>query len=463
MTTSHLTATEATRLFESGGLSPVELLTDTLARVDRTEPAINALTEEVRDSAYAAARESERRFADGTARALEGIPLMLKDEQPVRGRLHQDGSLLLEGEVADVSHPIVERVEAAGAVIHGRTATPEFCCAPVTHTKLWGVTRNPFNTEFSPGGSSGGSGAVLAAGSTLLATGSDIGGSIRIPAAYCGVVGFKPPFGRVPGLAPYNSDSYCADGPMGRSVGDVARLQNVIAGPWAQDQASLRETLVLSAEPAMLKGTRIALCPTLGDYQPAPAVLQNTLALGDALRTAGAAVEQVELPWTLEGVLELLWAHFGAIMGSSIEDALHGDPAREAMLMPYTRAFIAHSGSAIGYVEGLEGEARFYRPLGELLERYDALICPTVANTGLAAEAACDDSSEVFTSLMTVPFNVAGRVPVLAVPSGRAPNGLPTGVQIVGKTYDDQTVFSIGAAIEAELALWTGDEWWPDL
>jgi aspartyl-tRNA(Asn)/glutamyl-tRNA(Gln) amidotransferase subunit A len=460
---SHLTATEATGLFESGKLSPVELLSDTLARVDRIEPVINTVTEELRESAYAAARESQRRFADGTARPLEGIPLMLKDEQPIRGRLHQDGSLLLEGEVAEVTHPMVERIEAAGAVVHGRTATPEFCCAPVTHSRLWGVTRNPFNTDFSPGGSSGGSGAALAAGSTLLATGSDIGGSIRIPAAYCGVVGFKPPFGRVPGLPPYNSDPYCADGPMARSVADVARLQNVIAGPWAGDHASLREALVLSAEPAPLTGTRIALCPTLGDYQPDPAVLENTLALGDALRAAGAKVEQVELPWTVEEILELLWAHFGAIMGSSIDDALRGDPAREAMLMPYTRAFIARCGNAIGYVEGLEGEARFYRPLGELLERYDALICPTVANTGLAAEQACDDSSEVFTDLMTVPFNIAGRVPVLAVPSGRAPNGVPTGVQIVGKTYDDQTVFRIGAAIEAELALWSGDDWWPDL
>ena len=108
---------------------------------------------------------------------------------------------------------------------------PEFSCAPFTHSALWGVTRNPWDPELSPGGSSGGSGAALAAGETLLATGSDIGGSIRIPASLCGVVGFKPPFGRVPGMPPFNSDTYCADGPMGRSVADVALLQNVLAGP----------------------------------------------------------------------------------------------------------------------------------------------------------------------------------------------------------------------------------------
>ncbi|MBK0420068.1 amidase [Leucobacter sp. CSA1] len=463
MTISHLTATEATMRFASGELSPVELLTETLKRVERTEPVINAVTEELRESAFAAARESERRFAEGTARPLEGIPLMLKDEQPIQGRLHQDGSLLLEGEIAEVTHPIVDRILAAGAVVHARTTTPEFCCAPVTHTQLWGVTRNPFNTDFTPGGSSGGSGAALAAGSTMLATGSDIGGSIRIPASFCGVIGFKPPFGRVPGLAPYNSDTYCADGPMGRSVADVARLQNVISGPWAQDQASLRETITLSGAPTPLAGVRIALSPTLGAYSPDPAVVANTLAMGDALRAAGATVDEVELPWSLDELLELAWAHFGAIMGSSIEDHVRGDPAREALLMPYTRGFIGRSASSIDYAEGLEGEARFYRPLGDLLERYDALICPSVANTGFAADDACADPDAAFTNLMTLPFNVVGRVPVLSVPSGRAPNGVPTGVQIVGKTYDDRSVFSIGAAIEAELELWTGADWWPAL
>lgn len=463
MSVTHLTATEATRLFERGELSPVELLTDTLARLDRTEPVINAVSEDLRDEAFAAARESERRFRDGTARPLEGIPLVVKDEQPMRGRLSQDGSLLLEGKIADVTHPIIERIQDAGAVIHARATNPEFCCTSVTHSKLWGVTRNPFNPDFTPGGSSGGSGAVLAAGSTLLATGSDIGGSIRIPSSYCGLVGFKPPFGRVPGLAPFNSDSYCADGPLGRSVNDVARLQNVISGPWAQDQASLREALTLTADPAQLAGTRIALCLTIGDYELDPAVRSNTLAVGEALRAAGATVDEVELPWTRHEIFELMWAHFGAIMGTSIEDTLEGDPSRRELMMPYTRAFMDRSESSLSYTEGLEGEARFYRPLGELLERYDALICPTVGNTGLAADAPCDNLDEVFSTMMTMPFNVIGRVPVLAVPSGRAPTGVPTGVQIVGRTYDDQTVFSIGAALEAELALWTGPDWWPDL
>lgn len=459
----HLTATEATRLFRARELSPVELLTQVLERTDLTEPIINAMTEQSRELALDAARESERRFADGTERPLEGIPLALKDEQPIAGRLHQDGSMLQQGVVADLTHPIVERIDAAGAVVHARTTTPEFCAAPVTHSALWGITRSPFNPDFSSGGSSGGSGAALAAGSTMLATGSDIGGSIRIPAAFCGVVGYKPPFARVPGLAPFNSDTYCADGPMGRSVADVAQLQRVIAGSWAGDPASLPAPTALHAEPASLTGTRIALCLTLGDYAPAPEVLANTLAFAEALRTAGATVEEVELPWTTGETIELLWAHFNAIMGPAIDSAIDGDPEREALLMPYTRSFIANAAGAGSYIEGLVREAAYARPLAETMERYDALICPTMASTGLAADADCVDSHAVLSQMMTLPFNIVGRVPVLAMPSGVARNGIPTGVQLVGRSYDDQTVFRIGASVERELDLWTNPRWWPAL
>ncbi len=462
----HLTATEAVGRFRRRELSPVELLDAVVARTAATEPIVNALTEEFLDEAYDAARASEARYARGEARPLEGVPLILKEEQPIAGRLAEEGSLLEQGTTADVTHPIVERIFDAGAVVHGRATTPEFCCAPVTHTKLWGITRNPHNPEMTPGGSSGGSGAVLAAGSTVLATGSDIGGSIRIPSSYCGVVGFKPPFARVPGLPPFNSDTYCADGPMGRSVADVAMLQNVISGPWAGDPASLRPAIRVSGAVEPLTGVRIALSYGLGGYRPDPVVVANTAAFAEALRARGAIVDEIDdalLPWGPERVLETAWAHFGAVMGPFIESVGQAHPDTVDQLMPYTRAFIASTADAGAYVPGLEAESAFYRPLGELLERYDALLCPTIANTGLAADEPCTDSAAIFSELMTLPFNVVGRVPVLAVPSGRAPNGVPTGVQIVGRTFDDTTVFRIGAAAEAELDLWTRAEWWPAL
>ena len=244
----YLGATEAIELFRRRELSPVELLDAVLARTAVVEPTVNALTEQLVDEAYVAARVSGGPLRQGRrlgARALEGVPLLLKEEQPIAGRTLEEGSLLEKGVVADVTHPVVTRVFESGAVVHGRTTTPEFSCAPFTHSTLWGVTRNPWDTDMSPGGSSGGSGAALAAGETVLATGSDIGGSIRIPSSLCGLVGFKAPFGRVPGMPPFNSDTYCADGPMGRSVADVARLQNVLAGPHPSDQASLRPAYVL--------------------------------------------------------------------------------------------------------------------------------------------------------------------------------------------------------------------------
>lgn len=457
-----LTATEATKMFQRKELSPVELLESVLARTVVTEPVINAVTEEWIDEARSAAAASEQRIASGeTVRPLEGIPLMLKEEQPIAGRLAEEGSLLEKGTIADETHPIVECIQAAGAVIHGRTTTPEYCCAPVTHSKLWGVTRNPWNPEFSTGGSSGGAGAVLAAGSTILATGSDIGGSIRIPSSFCGVVGFKPPFGRVPGMAPFNSDTYCADGPMGRSVADVALLQNVIAGPWVGDAASLREIEAVLGVAGSLRGVRIALCIDLGGYDVAPAIEANTRAVAAALTTAGAIVTEVDLPWGPEQVLETAWPHFGAVMGPFIESIADGDASLAAQLMPYTRAFAAEAASGGDYVSGLVAESAFYRPFAELMIDYDVLLCPTIATTGFAADEACTNSRETFSNLMTLPFNVIGRVPVLAVPSGIAPNGVPTGVQIVGRTYDDATVFRVGAALEQELALWTDRAWWP--
>jgi len=465
----HLTAVRAVELFRDRELSPVELLDAVVARTEKVEPQVNAITEQLLDQAYDAAREAERRYGGhGPApRALEGVPLVLKEEHPIAGHTIEEGSLVAQGEIATASHPVVERVLAAGAVVHARATTPEFCCAPFTNSRLWGVTRNPWNLDLTPGGSSGGSGAALAAGETVLATGSDIGGSIRIPASFCGVVGFKPPFGRVPGMPPYNADTYCADGPMGRSVADVALLQNVLAGPHPHDQASLRPAYVLPATPEPAAGLRVALCVNLGDYLVDPAVEANARAAADALRSMGVVVDEVTLPWQREQVVETSLAHFRAIMGSAIADVVAAHPD---LVMPYSRKFAEEAAAGPAYDVGLLAEAELYRPLGTLLEEYDALLCPTMATQGIPADAVGDERVEVgaaqvswIESMMTLPFNVVGRVPVLALPSGRAPNGVPTGVQVVGRTYDDAGVFRIGAALEQALALWTAADWWPAL
>ena len=205
----HLSATEVLRAFRARELSPVEALEAVSARADATEPTVNCLLERDHEDLSAAARAAAERYAGKgeDPRPLEGLPVVLKEEQPIAGRSLRFGSLLTEGLVAEETHPVAERVLASGALVHARTTTPEFSCAAFTHTDLWGVTRNPWNPDYTPGGSSGGSGAALAAGTAYLASGSDIGGSIRIPASFCGVVGFKAPYGRCRPSRPSTSTS----------------------------------------------------------------------------------------------------------------------------------------------------------------------------------------------------------------------------------------------------------------
>ncbi len=157
---------------------------------------------------------------------LEGVPLAVKDAQRVKGKRTTHGSLIFKDNIDDHSDPMIERLQKAGAIIFARTTTPEFCLSGVCHSRIWGITRNPWNLDYGPGGSSGGSGAALAAGLTTLATGTDIGGSIRIPASACGIVGFKPPHGRNPDGPPANFDRFNHCGPMTRSVADAALMQN---------------------------------------------------------------------------------------------------------------------------------------------------------------------------------------------------------------------------------------------
>ena len=271
---TYLSAEEALHLFRSRDLSPVELVTAAIERAKEVEPQINAFVEHLYDEALDQAREAEARYA-GTGpppRPLEGIPVAVKEEHPIAGRTWASGSVLSKDHMADITHPIVERIVAAGGIIHARTATPEFSCAGFTHSDLWGVTRNPWNLDYTPGGSSGGSGAALAAGTATLATGSDIAGSIRIPASFCGVVGYKPPYGRVPGHPPFNLDHYCGDGPMARTVADCALLQNVLVGPHPLDVVSLRPPVYIPEQLEGIKGWNVALSIHLGDYPVEPDV-----------------------------------------------------------------------------------------------------------------------------------------------------------------------------------------------
>ena len=462
----YMPASEAIKRFKAKKLSPVELMEAVIRRAEATKDKVNAFTNTHFDEAMALARKAEAKYAKGRKTGpLEGLPVGIKDESYIKGKPTTGGSLIMKDFVADATSTMNERVMAAGGIVHARTATPEFSCAAYTWSRLWGVTRNPWNTKFTPGGSSGGAGASLAAGTSSIATGSDIGGSIRIPASTCGVVGYKPPYGRNPDDPPFNLDFYCHTGPLARTVEDAILLQNVMTGPSPLDIASLRPKLTLPTRFKPIKGWKIGYSMNLGAFEVDPEVVKNTKKALDVFRSLGAEVEEVDLGWgpeVLEAGLAYLHHLFGAFLSKLLAD--HGDD-----MTTYARKF-AEDGAkskAVDFVNSLEVAGRMYMTLGPLLEKYNVLICPTTALPSVPADH--DQTRDevringklVNPSLgwvMTTPFNTMSRCPVLSLPSGHAKNGVPTGIQIVGRTYSDEDVFRAGMAYEKALGGWYGDK-----
>ncbi len=467
----YLGAVDAVRMFRSRELSPVELMDAVITRAEAVAPRLNPFSQTFFNEARDQAKKAEARYGRGSrTRSLEGLPLAVKDEETIKGLPATSGSTAFRHAIGEETTPIVERCFNAGAVMHVRTTTPEFSCAGVCYTRHWGVTRNPWNTDYTPGGSSGGSGATLAAGGSPLATGSDIAGSIRIPASCSGVVGFKPPYGRNPQTHVFNLDTYCHSGPMARSVADCALLQNAMAGPHPRDIATLRPKLRLPLDYAPVKGMRIALSVDLGYCVVDEDVRRNTLDAATKLEEAGAIVEEVEIGWSWD-VLTAAMNYLGHLFGNSIAPALR---RHRHELMPYTVAFADFGAGTTGedFLDAQKLAGEMYDVLGPLLSRYDALLCPTNALASVPAEF---DSTKEDLSIngvavdpmlgwvMTYPFNIMSRCPVLTVPSGLDRNHVPTGLQIVGRTYDDPTVFRIGHAVEAADPWYTNPARRPDV
>jgi amidase len=461
----YLPATRALALFARKKLSPVELMHATIARAEAVQGKINAFTYTHFDEALDLARKAEARYMKGhRTGALEGLPVGIKDESYIKGKPTSNGSLLMKDYVGEFTSPMNERILGAGGIAHARTATPEFSCAGYTWSRLWGVTRNPWNRRYTPGGSSGGSAASLAAGTSAICTGSDIGGSIRIPASTCGLVGYKPPYGRNPDDGPFNLDFYCHTGPLARTVADAILLQNVMAGPHPLDISTLRPKLTLPMKYRPVKGWRIAYSLDLSCYQVDPQVKRNTLAALDVFRSLGASVEEVDLGWPPD-VVEAGLAYLEHLFGASLSRLLR---KHRKDLTGYARAF-AEKGArskAVDFVATLETANRMYATLGPLLERYHLLICPTTALPAVKADF--DQSKDevkinrkpvnpMLGWVMTSPFNTLSRCPVLTVPSGLAKTGVPTGIQLVGRSYCDEDVFRAGMAYERAAGAWYAD------
>jgi len=458
----YMTADDAISAFKAKKISPIELVDAVIHQSEKVNNSVNAFTYTFFDEAREAAKIAEKRYFNNEVTGdLEGLPIGIKDESGIEGQPLSKGSLIYKDYIAEDTSPVNQRVLDAGAIVHARTATPEFSCAGFTWSRLWGITRNPWNNDYTSGGSSGGSSASLAAGTSTICTGSDIGGSIRIPASTCGLVGYKPPYGRNPEEAIFNLDFYCHTGPLARSVKDTIRLQNVMCGPSPKDIASLRPKLVLPYEYKPIKDWKIAYSPNLGCFEVDPEVEKNTLASLEVFKSLGATVEEVDLGWGPE-TLEAGLAYLGHIFGAAMQDELeqHADK-----LTTYAREFAEESlkSTPRDFLNSLDIAYQMYSTLGPILEEYNVLICPTTAIPAVPADfdSTKDElrinGKEVNKMLgwcMTTPFNTLSRCPVLTVPSGRASNGVPTGIQIVGKTYCDEDVFQAGMAYETALGGW---------
>ena len=460
----YLSATEAIERFKKKELSPVDLMKAVIARTEQVNPQLNAVTYSFFDRALAQASEAEGKYvrADKDLRPLEGIPVAIKDFHPVKGEITTYGSKTHADFRSDYTAPTVQRLLDAGGIMHLRTTTPEWAYSGMTHSPLWGITRNPWNTDYTPGGSSGGAGAAVVAGMTTLADGTDGGGSIRIPAAACGLVGFKPPFGRNPLDRDHPGESILKYGPITRTVADAALMQNIMSGPHVEDRCTVREVIRLPEKYRPLEKCKIAFSIDLGYVGVDQEVQKNTYKALDVFRSLGCEVTEVDLGWTSENLT--MWMRyweslFAATAGKYLDE-------RRADLDPVVVGLLErgrlHTAAEMYQVTLHRG--KMWRTLGPILEKYDFLVCPTNAVPAVRAEH--DQSASDFNVdgkpthatygwFLTNPFNLMSECPVMSVPSGIASTGIPTGIQIVGRTFDDVSVFRAAAAYEAANG-WSG-------
>ena len=461
----YMTATEAISQFKAKKLSPVELMEALIARCNEVNPKVNALTYTFFERALDQARKAEARYmkTDGRVRALEGIPIAIKDFHSVKGEITTLGSKIFANTRSDNTAPTIERLFRAGAIMHCRTTTPEFAHSGTTKSPLWGITRNPWNLDYGPGGSSGGAGAAVAAGMTTIADGTDGGGSIRIPASACGLFGYKPPFGRNPLDREHPYEPILHYGPVARSVADGALMQNVMSGPHDADICSLRTKLRLPEKFKGIHGWKVALSMDLGYKEIDPEVEANTRKAAKVFESLGCSVEEVDLDWNY-GVTDAWLAHWQGLFWAVAGDLYpRWRYEMDPMVASILEAGRGHDATRMYNVNAVRGE--MYKTLAPILAKYDILITPTLCVPAVKADHS--EANPDFTIngkkipaylgwINTYPFNLMSQCPVASVPSGLSKENVPTGLQIIGKTYDDMSVFRAAAAVEAA-SPWRGN------
>ncbi|MGH2459148.1 MAG: amidase [Chloroflexota bacterium] len=458
-------ATDLAARVRARELSPVEVVDAFLARIERINPALNAYCTVTADLARTEARRIEAAIQRGEdVGPLAGVPVSIKDLLITKGIRTTRGSRLFADAVPTEDAPVVERLRAAGAISLGKTNTPEFGWKGVTDNRLFGITRNPWNRERTPGGSSGGAGAAVAAGLGPLAIGTDGGGSIRIPSSFCGIFGLKPTFGLVPAYPPSWAEALAHTGPMTRTVRDAALLLNVIAGYDPRDRNSFPTGSVdyLDGIGSGIRGVRVAWSPDLGYATVDPEVAQACEravrqfdALAGAVETASPGFADVGRPWEIlfYGAIAAAIDQLPAIWEDQIDPGLVGLVQR------------ARSWTAFEHAQAFLARTRVYDAMRRFFERYDLLLTPSIAvppfevGINTPREIAGQSADGLSWSPFTLPFNLTGQ-PAATVPCGWTADGLPIGLQIVGRRHEDALVLRAAAAFETA-APWAGRR--PDL
>lgn len=451
-------ATELAAAIRARKVSPVEVVEAVLTRIGALNPRLNAYSTLTSEAARGAARAAEAAVMRGDRLGpLHGVPVSVKDLVITQGVRTTFGSRIHAEYIPEEDAPSVERLKAAGAILVGKTTTPEFGWKGVTDSPLLGVSRNPWNLERTPGGSSGGAGAAVAAGLAPLAVGTDGGGSIRIPGSFCGVFGLKPTYGLVPAYPASATGTLSHVGPMTRTVRDAALMLQVMAGPDDRDPLSFPSTGqdLTAGLGGEIRGLRVAWSPTLGYAAVDPEVRSVTEAAVKCFEGLGCHLEPIERVFEDP---DPIWSplFYGGIAGR-LHDSLEEwrdrmDPGLVQVVEEGSRI------SAVQLGQATSARAAFTQEVRKLFTGYDLLLTPTLAvppfTAGLERPPAKRGGSRLAWVAFTYPFNLTGH-PAATVPCGFTQDGLPIGLQIVGRRLADFTVLRAAAAFEAA-APWTG-------